>query len=50
MGQHVGWFGLQTLWPTDVGHAEYLLVCPYVLNVFKKAIMKDMISTCFGMS
>lgn len=48
MAPLVAWCGQQILLPIDVGHVEYLPACHYVQNVFKKAIMRDMISTCLG--
>ena len=41
--------GQQTLLHTDVEHVGFLHACPYVQNVFKRAIMKGMISICLGL-
>lgn len=44
----VDWCGLQILWHIDAELVGFHLVCLCVLSVFKKEIMKDMISTCSG--
>ena len=44
----VALFGQPILWLIGAELVEYPLACHYVQNAFKKAIMRDMTSTCSG--